>query len=957
MPDRAMRSRQKKYARGMGYPDLQDGGPPRSRAGAEPPDGPVPAETPGEEAPGYRPPPVPGGNEAAWRGADRSADEAAWRGADEAAWRGGDHSADEAAWRGAGEAAWRSNGTTDRAVYPAPGNNGPAPGGGPVPGGGSVPGGSQGSGGGSLAGSGQVPGSGPAPGGSRLAPRTGAHRAVRSGEPGPARPAPADATEARPGAPGSHRLGRGGQHRQSAPAQPAPGSTPWPGAPTQAPAPRDNATQPPSRPVTGPQDRLSSPPAHVPAAPGNGIPPPSRPLTDPQDQSWRPSPPATGPDNGSELPKRAVTGPQDQAWLSSPPPAVPDSGSRLPSRTGPQPSARPTDHRPPATRPGLARRPAGDTRALPPGSAGTGPQTPYQARPDDEGDAPPGLAITREPPGARRPAPQQADSPRDGRRGPNRGFPPRPGQPDPVYPPGQFSSWNRAATRAAWLGATGGAGGATEAEAEPGYSALALSDAAADLTATQTWAVIDDEPPPGPSAARRASRDWGSHAEDVAQGRPRTADGGGATGGGAAGGGARGGQSFGPRRGHGAGRPAPGPGDRGTTGPNAARPGGTGRRAGGLGADAAGLGATGLAAAGFGASAVDAAGPGTAPGSLAGAGRAGTPGPDTDTGVPDGPAGLTGPGGPAGPGGLAAGAGERTEPGGRAAARRAADTARQAPTPFDETRRGRPPRDAATRRVPATDGEPATTRRSGRRGVRRNGMMATLLLAPVLVVVLVVGGYVYLSGRHAPAPHAAPPSHPAAAPNSPAPTLGPWKHIESRSQDPVPLTISELFPAKFTADSQSGTLTVSKEGTKCTHEVIGSKLAAAVRKADCTQVLRASYLSTNHKIMATVGVLNLKDATAAGKAGKAAGAVEFIKQLASKHGPTRNIAKGTGIVAAYVKGHYLILTWTEFANLHAPSGKTKRKQLEGFSTGLVAGTANVSLTNRMVTGHASQPQA
>ena len=174
-------------------------------------------------------------------------------------------------------------------------------------------------------------------------------------------------------------------------------------------------------------------------------------------------------------------------------------------------------------------------------------------------------------------------------------------------------------------------------------------------------------------------------------------------------------------------------------------------------------------------------------------------------------------------------------------------------------------------------------------------MMAGLLLAPVLVVVLVVGGYVYLSGRHAPAPsHSAPPSHPAAAPNSPAPTLGPWKHIESRSQDAVPLTIGELFPAKFTADGQSGTLTVSKEGTKCTHEVIGSKLAKAVRKADCTQVLRASYLSTDRKIMATVGVLNLGDATAAGKAGKAAGAVEFIKQLASTHGPTRNIAKGTG---------------------------------------------------------------
>lgn len=233
-------------------------------------------------------------------------------------------------------------------------------------------------------------------------------------------------------------------------------------------------------------------------------------------------------------------------------------------------------------------------------------------------------------------------------------------------------------------------------------------------------------------------------------------------------------------------------------------------------------------------------------------------------------------------------------------------------------------------------------------------MMAGLLLAPVVVVALVVGGYVYFSGSHAPAaPHSHRPSHPVAAPNSPAPTtLGPWKHIESRSLDPVPLTASELFPATFSRDGQSGALTVSKSGSKCTREVIGSKLAAAIRKADCTQVLRASYLSTNHKIMATVGVLNLADATEAGKAGKAAGAVEFIKQLAGAHGPTRNIAKGTGIVAAYVKGHYLILTWTEFADLRAPS-KSQRAKLEAFSTGLVAGTANVSLTNRMVNGHPS----
>jgi len=166
----------------------------------------------------------------------------------------------------------------------------------------------------------------------------------------------------------------------------------------------------------------------------------------------------------------------------------------------------------------------------------------------------------------------------------------------------------------------------------------------------------------------------------------------------------------------------------------------------------------------------------------------------------------------------------------------------------------------------------------------------------------------------------------------------------------VPLTVGQLFPAKFASGGESGTLAVSKSGTRCSHEVFGSKLAAAIRKAKCTQVLRASYLSTDRKIMATVGVLNLADVTAAEKAGKAAGATEFIKQLPSRHGPTRNLAKGTGIEVAEVKGHYLILIWTEFTNLHSPSGKSQRKKLESFSIGLVSGTANVSLSNRMVTG-------
>jgi hypothetical protein len=281
-----------------------------------------------------------------------------------------------------------------------------------------------------------------------------------------------------------------------------------------------------------------------------------------------------------------------------------------------------------------------------------------------------------------------------------------------------------------------------------------------------------------------------------------------------------------------------------------------------------------------------------------------------------------------------------------------AETVRQAPSAFAGAERRRPSPVAASGSQAAEGGVAPGGRRGGRRRGRSNAMMAGLLLAPVLVVLVVVAGYVYLSGKHSPAPsHPAAPRHPAAAPNSPTPTLGPWKHIESRGQDPVTLSVSQLFPARFSRDGASGTLAISKSGTRCSRAVFGSKLATAIRKAKCTQVLRASYLSTDRKIMATVGVLNLKDVAGAEKAGKAAGATQFIKQLPSRHGPTRNLAKGTGIEVAEVKGHYLILIWTEFANLHSPSGKSQRQKLESFSVGLVAGTANVSLSNRMVTGH------
>ena len=132
--------------------------------------------------------------------------------------------------------------------------------------------------------------------------------------------------------------------------------------------------------------------------------------------------------------------------------------------------------------------------------------------------------------------------------------------------------------------------------------------------------------------------------------------------------------------------------------------------------------------------------------------------------------------------------------------------------------------------------------------------------------------------------------------------------------------------------------------------MVGAQLQHAVRRPECSQVLRASYLSVSKKLMGTIGVLNLKTFKTAEKAGKAAGPSEFISQLNAAKGPTRNLTKGTGIEQAVVKGHYLILVWAEFTTLHKPKTKKQRKELEAFINLLIGKTANVSLTSRMVTG-------
>ncbi len=181
-------------------------------------------------------------------------------------------------------------------------------------------------------------------------------------------------------------------------------------------------------------------------------------------------------------------------------------------------------------------------------------------------------------------------------------------------------------------------------------------------------------------------------------------------------------------------------------------------------------------------------------------------------------------------------------------------------------------------------------------------------------------------------------------------TLGKWQHIGTRAEDPEPLTITGLYPPQFVLNGSSYVRTAASVTKTCSLAVYGADLQAALQSGHCTQVLRASYISGDGKMMGTVGVVNLISSSAAQKAGQVTGPQEIIAPLSGKKGPTSKLGNGTGVVQAEIKGHYLILMWAEFANLKSPSGQAQRQTLEQFAANLVTGSANINLSTRMLTG-------
>ncbi len=239
---------------------------------------------------------------------------------------------------------------------------------------------------------------------------------------------------------------------------------------------------------------------------------------------------------------------------------------------------------------------------------------------------------------------------------------------------------------------------------------------------------------------------------------------------------------------------------------------------------------------------------------------------------------------------------------------------------------------------------------------------AVLLVSAVAVVtataLAAVAAWAFTTKhKTAAAPSAAMPAQ--IQPSLPTPTpsahLGTWQYITSRADDPVPLALAELFPSQVSAGPRSYLRTTERAGRSCRNAVFGSRLKAALRKG-CSQALRASYLAANGARMGTIGVLNLATASAAANVGKVVTAPgQFIQPLPAPHGASGNLGNGTGVVWAVAKGHYLILMWAQYANLHSPTTPGERNFLLQFVNDLYQKTVNQSLTRRMVTGQPLTP--
>ena len=236
-----------------------------------------------------------------------------------------------------------------------------------------------------------------------------------------------------------------------------------------------------------------------------------------------------------------------------------------------------------------------------------------------------------------------------------------------------------------------------------------------------------------------------------------------------------------------------------------------------------------------------------------------------------------------------------------------------------------------------------------------------LILGAVVGAVVVVGGGIFAvsaltggSGKPAASKSslASSPSSALSTTASPSPApaatgaLG--AKLKTQATDPQPLTVGEIFK---NAEFKGYKMTATNTSVNCGKQAHGAKLAAALKSGKCTQFLRATYQTTDGKLIGTVGVANLSTAGAAKKAQKAAsGTGNWMVPLPGT-GVTKKISgKAISLGSAEARGHYLILTWVQ-----RPDGKAigagQKSAAQNFATQVPLGSnLNAALQYRGISG-------
>jgi hypothetical protein len=182
--------------------------------------------------------------------------------------------------------------------------------------------------------------------------------------------------------------------------------------------------------------------------------------------------------------------------------------------------------------------------------------------------------------------------------------------------------------------------------------------------------------------------------------------------------------------------------------------------------------------------------------------------------------------------------------------------------------------------------------------------------AAVAAGVVLVGGAAFAltsGGGDEAKPAAAPTSTPSSTKPTPTPTPSPTEtgrglRLVSRTTDPKPLTLNEIFKAgSFKAGGRRYVMTARRSERKCSPPTHGTKFRKALAKGGC-------------KLIGTIGVINLRTQTAAKSVQVTSRQKDAFILALPGSGTTKKIGQGLSLTTAEVDGHYLIMSWVQYPN-------------------------------------------